>query len=157
MSGQRQSDQFTERRTVVELRGVSPPVVEFFRTVVRARVLTVRNRISGDFLQIGGDSGLRGYPVGEYVGETAGVVNVELRMQPLALDKLRYGAVLFYDVGHAAESFGGLSAKHDVGLGLRLLIPKLGVNTLRIDWAYPLNGSDSGVAGRFSLGLGQAF
>ncbi|MBT8493337.1 MAG: outer membrane protein assembly factor, partial [Deltaproteobacteria bacterium] len=157
MSGQRQSDQFTERRTTIELSGVSPAVLGLFRTVVRARGLTVRNRISGDFLQIGGDSGLRGYPVGEYVGETAGVVNVELRMQPLTLDKLRYGGVLFYDVGHAAESFGGLSAKHDVGVGLRLLIPELGVNTLRIDWAYPLNGSDSGVAGRFSLGLGQAF
>jgi hypothetical protein len=46
---------------------------------------------------------------------------------------------------------------HDVGIGLRVLLPQLGPELLRFDYAVALDGPRSGFPGRFIGGYRQAF
>ena len=91
------------------------------------------------------------------VGPALAVANLELRTSPISYWFLKSGATVFYDVGHAANSIGELRAYHNVGIGIRSLIPQFGRELLRIDWAIPLNGPTSGFPGRISAGYTQAF
>ncbi|HEY0709788.1 MAG TPA: hypothetical protein VGG33_23445 [Polyangia bacterium] len=116
---------------------------------------------------VGAETGLRGYATGEFQGQASYVAHVEARSRPLHVATFRLGMVAFYDVGHAAPTFASLTAKQDVGAGLRLLIPQLNFYVLRVDWAFPLqtgtvlpNGSvltRAGWPGRVSAGFRQAF
>jgi len=76
------------------------------------------------------DSGLRGYSINEFAGQRVFSTQVEARSTPFALWVLRLGGVVFYDVGGAAgppattpDTLTKLQLHHDVGLGLRILIP----------------------------------
>jgi outer membrane protein assembly factor BamA len=94
---------------------------------------------------LGGDSGLRGYPIRYQAGESRAVLNVEQRfftdLYPWRL--FRIGWAVFADVGRvggrdprATEPLGTL---YDVGAGLRLSSPRAsGRNVLHIDLAFPL-------------------
>jgi hemolysin activation/secretion protein len=95
---------------------------------------------------LGGDSGLRGYPIRYQAGESRTVLNVEQRFftdfYPWRL--FRIGWAVFADVGRvggrdprASEPLGTL---YDVGAGLRLTSPRAsGRNVVHIDLAFPLN------------------
>jgi hypothetical protein len=111
--------------------------------------------------------------------------NVEVRSMavPLPLLSLRAGILLFYDFGDAAippstqpstdnifvrswDAFRGFHYYHDVGVGLRLLIPQANTDLLRVDWAFPLQSDNdmsspirtrAGWPGRFSAGFRQVF
>jgi hypothetical protein len=110
--------------------------------------------------ELNGAGALRGYQIGEFIGNTALVGHVELRTAPLAVASQRVGGLLFYDVGHAAESLSGLAPRHDVGLGVRWLIPQLNGSVIRGDWAVPLADgvvTRAGLPGRFSAGFQQVF
>jgi hypothetical protein len=124
------------------------------------------------FYTAGAETGLRGYATGEFAGLATWVAHLEARSAPVPVFALRLGAVAFWDVGHAAPRFSDLSARHDVGAGLRLLIPQLNFYVLRVDWAIPLqNGhlvpaspampayylTRAGFPGRISAGFAQAF
>jgi outer membrane protein assembly factor BamA len=97
-------------------------------------------------LLLGGDNGLRGYPLRYQAGDASALVTLEQRFytdwQPLKL--FNVGAAVFVDSGRtwghdefAAPSAGWLS---DVGLGLRLGSARSGLgNVLHIDLAFPLN------------------
>jgi len=99
---------------------------------------------------LGGDNGLRGYPIRYQAGESRAVVNVEQRffteLYPWRL--FRIGWAVFADVGRvggrdprATEPLGTL---YDVGAGLRLTSPRAsGRNVVHIDLAFPLNGDPS--------------
>lgn len=99
-------------------------------------------------LLLGGDTGLRGYPLRYQGGDTRALVSVEERYFtdwfPLRL--ARVGAAVFADVGRtwgeaplASEPQGWLT---DVGFGLRLGNARSGLgNVLHIDLAFPLNAS----------------
>jgi hemolysin activation/secretion protein len=99
---------------------------------------------------LGGDNGLRGYPIRYQAGESRAVVNVEQRFftdfYPWRL--FRIGWAVFADVGRvggrdprASEPLGTL---YDVGAGLRLTSPRAsGRNVVHIDLAFPLNGDPS--------------
>jgi outer membrane protein assembly factor BamA len=109
---------------------------------------------------LGGDTGLRGYQIGEFQGPVSAVAHAELRTAPLAVHSQRFGAVLFYDVGHAGQSYGALVPRHDVGVGLRWLIPQLNSSVLRIDWAVPTQAGPytrAGLPGRITAGFTQSF
>jgi hypothetical protein len=126
---------------------------------VGASVL-LRNTRPDVYLTVGGDSGLRGYGIADFFGQARFAGHVEARTRPLPLRALRLGAVAFYDVGHAADRLADLRAHHDVGVGLRLLIPQLNFYVLRVDWAVAFqNGASTrpGLPGRFSSGFRQAF
>ncbi len=99
-------------------------------------------------LLLGGDTGLRGYPLRYQGGNARALFSVEERYFtdwfPFRL--ARVGAAVFADVGRtwgeaplASEPLGWLS---DVGFGLRLGNARSGLgNVLHIDLAFPIGAS----------------
>jgi outer membrane protein assembly factor BamA len=97
-------------------------------------------------LLLGGDNGLRGYPLRYQAGTSRAVLTLEQRFytdwQPLKLANV--GAAVFADTGrmwgrdpYAAKPSGWLT---DVGVGLRLGSARSGLgNILHVDIAFPLN------------------
>ncbi len=103
-------------------------------------------------LLLGGDNGLRGYPLRYQAGTSRALLTIEERFytnwQPLKL--FNVGAAVFFDAGRtwgtdpyaaasgSSESLGWL---RDVGVGLRLGSARSGLgNVLHIDVAMPLDG-----------------
>jgi len=96
-------------------------------------------------LLLGGDNGLRGYPLRYEAGTSRGLFTIEQRVftdwYPFRL--VRVGAAVFADVGRTwgtgvvgNSSLGMLS---DAGLGLRVGNARSGLgNVLHIDFAFPL-------------------
>ena len=102
-------------------------------------------------LTIGGDSGLRGYPLRYEAGTSRALLTVEQRFYttwyPFRL--ARFGAAIFADVGRTwgrgpvGDSDPGMLS--DIGFGLRFGNTRSGLgNVLHIDFAYPLN-NDAGI------------
>ncbi len=99
-----------------------------------------------DELLLGGDSGLRGYPIRYQSGERRVLFTVEQRYYTdwHIFQLMRVGGAAFYDVGRAwgganqnAENPGWLS---DVGVGLRLSFDRAAFgNVLHLDVAVPLD------------------
>ena len=107
---------------------------------------TILNPDVQDVLYLGGDNGLRGYPLRYQSGEHRAMFTVEERVYtdwyPVRL--FRVGGAVFYDVGRA---WGGPTQNpinpgwlSDVGFGLRILNDRAAFgNVLHIDLAFPLN------------------
>lgn len=108
---------------------------------------TYSSRLDEDTqLLLGGDNGLRGYPLRYQAGTSRAIATLEERFytdwQPLKL--VNVGAAIFADAGRmwgrdrfAAAPEGWLT---DVGVGLRLGSARSGLgNILHIDVAFPLN------------------
>ncbi len=99
-----------------------------------------------DALLLGGDNGLRGYPLRYQSGERRLLFTVEQRYYTdwHVFQLMRVGGAAFYDVGRAwggvnqnAENSGWLS---DVGVGLRLSFDRAAFgNVLHLDVAVPLD------------------
>jgi hemolysin activation/secretion protein len=97
-------------------------------------------------LLLGGDNGLRGYPLRYESGTSRALLTVEQRVYtdwyPFRL--VRVGGAIFADVGRTwgsgviGNSDAGLL--RDVGFGIRLGNTRSGLgNVLHIDFAFPLN------------------
>jgi hypothetical protein len=152
--------QLIDQRFSAILCLASPIVPGVGRLVVQATTDAVRADTYRTRFFLGGDTGLRGYQIGELPGTVQASAHAELRSLPLALHSQRFGAVLFYDVGDAGESYGGLVPHHDVGIGLRWLIPQLNSSVLRIDWAVATDAGPltrPGLPGRITAGFMQSF
>ncbi len=98
-------------------------------------------------VEIGGDSGLRGYPNRYQSGESRVVLSIEQRIftdwYPFRL--FRVGGAAFFDAGrvYGDNPLGGpnLGWLKDVGFGLRLAPTRLGTRkVVHIDIAFPLDG-----------------
>jgi outer membrane protein assembly factor BamA len=99
---------------------------------------------------LGGDNGLRGYPLRYQSGTSSALLTVEQRYftdwYPFRL--FRIGGAAFFDVGRTwgptelgAPNLGWLK---DVGVGLRIGNSRSGLgNVIHIDLAFPLDGDDS--------------
>jgi len=101
-------------------------------------------------VQLGGDSGLRGYPLRYQNGKSKILMTIEQRYftdwYPFRL--VRVGGAVFADVGRVwgDNSLGGkpLGWLADVGIGLRFATTRSSSNkTIHLDVAFPLNGDDS--------------
>lgn len=109
-----------------------------------------------------GLTGLRGYRAHAFTGTRAVMINVEERLY-LGREILQIaspGIVAFIDSGNATNGGLGdlLHLKTDVGVGLRIGLPRTPRNLLRIDLAYPLNPDPRGRRGLLvSVSSGQAF
>lgn len=115
---------------------------------------TVSNGDPSDQLLLGGDNGLRGYPLRYQTGTRRALLTLEERIYtewfPFRL--FRVGAAAFYDFGRAwggvnqnAANPGWLS---DVGIGLRVFGDRFAASrVLHIDLAFPLN-ADPGIKSR---------
>ncbi len=156
-AGRLQGRDLLDNRVDASLRVVSPRIARLFRVVAQAAFSARIDEQSNRFLTLGGSNGLRGYPISWFLGQVRALANVELRSMPVALGFTRVGGLVFWDAGHAATSVGALRFHHDVGLGLRALIPQLSPLIYRLDWALPLSGSASGLPGRITAGVSQVF
>ena len=98
---------------------------------------------------LGGDSGLRGYPLRYQSGNGRALATVEQRFftswYPLRL--VHVGAAVFCDGGRtwsAPPGFAELGLLKDVGLGLRLSSGRSGLGSvIHVDLAFPLDGDPS--------------
>ncbi|ANM29112.1 hypothetical protein ABI59_05110 [Acidobacteria bacterium Mor1] len=98
-------------------------------------------------LLLGGDTGLRGYPIRFLRGDRRLLITVEQRFYTdWHLARLAHiGAAVFFDAGDAwFADGGGFSLKKDVGLGLRVGSSRsASAAMVHIDVAFPLDGDAS--------------
>lgn len=99
---------------------------------------------------LGGDNGLRGYPLRYQSGKHRAALTLEQRFftdwYPFRL--FRVGYAVFFDAGRVwgrdprgAHSLGTL---YDAGIGLRLSSPRSsGRSIVHVDLAFPINGNES--------------
>jgi outer membrane protein assembly factor BamA len=111
---------------------------------------TSRNLDLDTQILLGGDNGLRGYPLRYQAGESRALFTVEQRYftdwYPFRL--FRIGAAAFFDMGRTwgeppagAPSLGLLK---DAGVGLRIGSSRSGLgNVIHVDVAFPLDGDSS--------------
>jgi hypothetical protein len=138
----------------------SPPIKRLLRIVASVEADVARNDTQHTRYAVGGDTGLRGYIIGEFQGSSMAVGHLELRSMPVAVWSQRLGLLLFCDAGDAGSSLYDLTLRTDVGVGLRWLIPQLNSYVLRVDWAVPLvDGiyTPAGLPGRVTAGYQQIF
>lgn len=142
---------------------VVTPTYKWARIVAESTVSTRTKDINNSFFAIGSDNGLRGFLINEFSGVRTGDrlmrTQIELRTIPRPLWVIRYGGVLFYEVGGVGDTFNGaakLQLHHDVGAGFRMLIPQTARDLFRFDFAFPLDGPNAGAL-RFIAGFESAF
>jgi hemolysin activation/secretion protein len=113
---------------------------------------------------LGEDNGLRGYPAREFSGSRRFKINLEDRIDTgLEVWTLRFGVVVFYDIGWAYDAGQSLALANGfsaAGVGLRFGSSNLlGPTVVRIDVAWPLRNrpgvEDYGMS--VSLGVNQVF
>jgi hypothetical protein len=131
----------------------SPPF-EGGRFVTRVLTELRQNDLDNNQVVLGAGLGLRGTPSGAYVGRNMVLGNFEYRTRPFNITTLLAGLVLFYDVG-SAWTDGGPELTHTVGIGLRILIPQLNTQVIRLDLGFVLNGDADLTIDRFSSTFGQ--
>ncbi|HET7133211.1 MAG TPA: hypothetical protein VFJ95_13225 [Gammaproteobacteria bacterium] len=111
------------------------------------QVLAGNNLDAENQVLLGGDNGLRGYPLRYQAGTGRASLSLEERFYtdwyPWRL--FRVGWAAFFDTGRVFGSDPraqpGLGLLNDVGVGLRLTSPRSsGRSVLHIDLAFPLNG-----------------
>jgi outer membrane protein assembly factor BamA len=100
-------------------------------------------------LQIGGDNGLRGYPLSFQSGERRALLTVEERVytQWYPYRLFRLGGAVFFDAGRAWNGPGEVTAGQevltDMGFGLRVADTRSSLGSvLHVDLAFPLNARD---------------
>jgi hemolysin activation/secretion protein len=109
-----------------------------------------------------GLTGLRAYRLHAFTGSRSFIANVEQRIYlgREVAQLVSPGIVAFFDTGNA--TYGGasqlLKLKSDVGVGIRIGLPRSPKNLIRIDVAYPLNSELGRRRGLLvSFASGQAF
>jgi outer membrane protein assembly factor BamA len=117
-----------------------------------------------DDLLLGGDNGLRGYPLRYQAGSSRALLTLEQRFYtdwyPFRL--FHVGGAVFADVG---RSFGRsaidvphLGTLRDVGFGLRIANSRSALaNVLHVDVAFPLDGDSSIKNVQFLVGTKRSF
>jgi outer membrane protein assembly factor BamA len=100
-------------------------------------------------LQLGGDNGLRGYPLSFQSGERRALITFEQRVYAdWHLYRLfRLGGAVFFDAGRAWNGAGEVTAGQqvltDMGFGLRITDSRSSLGSvLHFDLAFPLNAQD---------------
>ena len=157
VAGRIQSGDFIDGNMGGSLKFATPTVANVFRVVGRASYAQLIDDTNNSFLSVGGNNGLRGYEIQQFTGRRRVRGNLELRTRPLKIWFGRAGLTVFWDTGHAADRLKDLRLHHDIGLGLRTLVPQLQPFVFRVDYALPLTGGGRGFPGRFSAGVAQAF
>lgn len=159
-----QDGRLIDRVPAVGARIVTPPV-GIGRLVSEARVVGLYRDEANREVVLGGDGGLRGYPVGFQDGDRSWITQHEYRTRSVRLFLgSRWGLLAFYDAGAAADRVRDLETFHDIGIGIRALGAQLSPDVFRFDLALPLdsyvdqNGNRRpAFAPRFSAGYRQAF
>jgi hypothetical protein len=135
------------------------PTLPYFRLIAQVQFETRWNDESNNYFTAGSDSGLRAYRIDQFRGDRRFLAQIEARSQPFPFWVLRLGGVLFYDGGGAADTFRTMKYAHDVGFGLRMLVPQSSRELFRFDLAFPLASAPGTTAGypRFMAGFDSYF
>ena len=113
---------------------------------------------------LGGDNGLRGYPLRYQSGEHSAVLTLEQRFftdwYPFRL--FRVGYAVFFDAGRIwgedPRATSGLGMLYDVGVGLRLTSPRSSSRqVVHIDLASPIGGDESIDDVQLTIGTKRSF
>jgi hypothetical protein len=123
------------------------PAMRYGRVIAQANITTRWNDTQNTFLAIGSDTGLRGYAINQFFGQRLFSGIVEARSPPVPVWVLRTGGVVFYEAGGAADSLAQLRVYHDVGFGIRVLVPQTSRDLFRFDLAFPLVAAPGWPAG----------
>ncbi len=112
---------------------------------LKAEYKVADNLLDIDQFVIGGDTGLRGYPIRFQTGQTKALLSVEKRSYfdwyPWKL--VKFGVAFFADVGSAWKKQEQANFISDVGFGIRLVSTRQSDSkVLHIDFAYPLDEQD---------------
>ena len=138
--------------------GGATPTFGWLRIVAQGEVDTRWHDTQNSYYTIGSDSGLRGYPINAFIGQRRFVAQLEARSSPFAVWIWRFGGVLFYEAGGADNSLDDMTIYHDVGVGIRSLIPQTSRELLRFDIALPLRPSPGNpISPHFSAGFASYF
>jgi len=116
----------------------------------RAWLSSAKNLTADEQLTLGGDNGLRGYPLRYQQGNQRGLFTLEKRyfsdLHPFHL--FRLGGVAFFDAGRAwfrdgRENGPDTGVLRNLGVGLRASSSRFEVSRmLHLDLAFPLDGDD---------------
>jgi len=115
-------------------------------------------------ISLGGDNGLRGYPLRYQNGDKSALLTIEQRYftdwYPFRL--FHVGGAVFFDAGRVwgrnAVGTDSLGLLKDVGFGLRIGNSRSGLGRMaHIDIAFPLDGEKSINNVQFLVGLKQGF
>jgi hypothetical protein len=149
---------FVDRQTTASVKNYSPPFWGGRFVVGLAGVRRTKDE-SNRVTSLGGGSGLRGYPSGQFLVRSYARGNAEWRTLPIELWTFHLGLVAFYDVAALAVEgdWSDLEIVHGTGFGLRWLNPASNRIVLRFDYAFPFGGPVPTLPGTFSFGFEQAF
>ena len=113
------------------------------------RIHLGENLTADQQISLGGETGLRGYPLNYQSGDRSVLFSVEKRYywEYHLLQLFKVGGAAFYDIGHAwyqhpASSglIGNNDVLHNVGIGLRLAPSRANARTIiHLDLAMPIN------------------
>lgn len=137
---------------------VATPRLGFGRFVADASFLNrYRNYLNRHTL-LGGDTRLRGFPSGRFVGKDAYAASLEFRSRPIEILSCQLGGVVFFDIGDAADGVDQLYAYKSAGFGLRALFPQLDKVVVRGDLGFPIGARPADVKSvAFFFAFEQAF
>jgi outer membrane protein assembly factor BamA len=150
LSGRQESGDFRDALLTAGLRYYVPDGPK--RTFYASLTAEAGHRLDADHERLlGGDSGLRGYPLRYQAGQGRALLTLEQRFYTkYSLWRLAdVGGAIFFDVGKSwgSSAFGPTENRgllKDVGFGLRLGSAKTALaNVLHIDVAFPLDGDRS--------------
>jgi hypothetical protein len=154
IAGANFSGQYGDGRGQRQLHGVT---AQYYRPqgqrglfYASARLDALRNPFPTDQLLLGGDNGLRGYPMRYQSGNNRALFTVEGRHYTdwYIFQLIRVGGAVFFDVGRAwdgpYQNVANPGWLRDVGFGLRLSNDRSASgNVLHLDVAFPLNADAS--------------
>ncbi|MBA3503324.1 MAG: BamA/TamA family outer membrane protein, partial [Deltaproteobacteria bacterium] len=131
-----------------------------WRANVAARVLlgAMTSEAEQQVFRIGGLEHVRGFFDGQFVGSWMWVANLEYRIPSLATRRVVLQHTAFVDLGQTGASAADLVARNPpvaIGLGIRLLSPRIHRLVLRLD--YALAFSEGTTARGISFGVQQFF
>lgn len=150
LSGRHESGDFRDALLTAGLRYYLPDGPK--RTFYASLSAELGHELDADHERLlGGDSGLRGYPLRYQVGQGRALLTLEQRFYTkYSLWRLAdIGGAIFFDMGRSwgGSAFGPTGNQgllKDIGFGLRLGSTKTGLgNVLHIDVAFPLDGDRS--------------
>ena len=120
---------------------VASPRTPIGRFVFSGRLLNRYANYLDIVSYLGADTRLRGYPSSYFAGKDMVAANLEYRSRALEILKVQVGGVLFYDAGEAFDGWSNFQPVHDVGFGLRALLPTFDRVVFRADVGFPISAS----------------
>jgi hypothetical protein len=155
-AGRYQAGDLIDATASGSVRFATPPIRGFARLLAQSTISTRFHDTQNQFFAIGSDTGLRGFAINQFTGQRFFDTQLEVRTLPYPIWVFRIGAVAFYDLGDAADTFARMHLHQDAGIGLRALVPQLSSQLYKFDFAIPFDGASRGTL-RFLAGFGSEF